>query len=121
MGAMLTALAAAGCATGPDYRVDDDGTVHLPARSIKLGPGISEESRRLYVETMRSAIARQNQPTPASLAELHRVATPYADEVVRQANARVLRDHQVSVTRHMIAGVAVLEVVPADVDPANKD
>jgi acetyl esterase/lipase len=121
MGAMLTALAGAGCATGPVYSIDDDGTVHLPARSVKLVPGISEESRRLYVEIMRSVIARRSQPTPASLAELHRVAIPYADEVVRKANARVLRDHPVSVTRQVIAGVPVLEVVPVDVDPANKD
>lgn len=117
----LLALAAAGCATGPEYRIDDDGTVHVPARSVKLAPGISEAARRIYVDTMRSAIARQGQPSPASLAELHRVALPYSVEVVRQANARVLRDHPVTVNRRSIAGVPVLEVVPADIAPANKD
>ncbi|HWI10640.1 MAG TPA: alpha/beta hydrolase fold domain-containing protein [Burkholderiaceae bacterium] len=118
---MLMALFGSGCATGPTYRIDDDGTVHLPARSVKLAPELSEASRRLYVDTMRSAIARQGQPSPASLAELHRVALPYSAEVVRQANERVLRDHPVTVNRRSIAGVPVLEVVPANIAPANKD
>jgi acetyl esterase/lipase len=117
--AVALAVVVSGCQVAPVAVVENDGAVVLPSRRIAAAPGLSNEARQVYADAMRGAIANAGR-MPERFADLVAVSADGAAQIVEQANRRALSRHPATITRGMLGGVPVIEVVPARLDARRK-